>query len=229
MNTKVLGAAFLTQAVTSLASGSILLALVEPGDIGRTMINIADNALLMRANIFGEMITALGIIFLGAVLFVALRKQNEAIALAALGLYVLEAGLLAVSRIAAFALLRVSEGYVAAGQPASMRVMGELAFGPTTFGYTLAMLPFGVGAMLFYYLLYGSGLVPRALSLWGLLTVPLVLIGTLSVLFGNEVPFLIYLPYVPFEFTVGIWFLVSRPGGSRMARSAALIDRAATS
>ena len=44
---KVLGAAFLLQAVTSLTSGMILkLALTVPGDISATMIKIANNAWL---------------------------------------------------------------------------------------------------------------------------------------------------------------------------------------
>ena len=57
---------------------------------------------MMRANILGEIITAAGIIFLGAVLFVTLRNQGEKTALTALGLYILEAVLLAASRMEAF-------------------------------------------------------------------------------------------------------------------------------
>ena len=69
------------------------------------------------------------------------------------------------------------------------------------------MLAFCLGAMLFYYLLYKSGIIPRALSLWGLITVPLALTGTLFAIFGYEVPFFVYLPYAPFEFVIGVWIL----------------------
>ena len=41
------------------------------------MVNIANHTWLMRANILSEMISAVGVIFLGAILFVTLRKQNE--------------------------------------------------------------------------------------------------------------------------------------------------------
>jgi len=206
---KVLGAAFLLQAVTSLISGLILKqTLIVPGNISETMLKIANNTWLMRANILGEMITALGIIFLGAVLFLTLRKQNEKIALAALGFYILEAALLAASRIEAFSLLRISQEYVAAGNPVYLQTIGNLAFESMNFGYTLLMLPFCLGAILFYYLLYKSGIVPRVLSLWGLITVFPCLIGTLSAIFGYRLPFFIYLPYVPFEFVIGVWILV---------------------
>ena len=206
---KVLGAAFLLQAVTALISGLILkLALTVPGNISETMINIANNAWLMRVNILGEIITALGIIFLGAILFVVLRKQNEKMALVALGFYILEAALLAASRIEAFSLLRISQEYVAAGNPAYLQMIGNLAFESTNFGYTLLMLAFCPGGILFYYLLYKSEVVPRALSLWGLITVFPMLIATLSAILGYELPFLLYFPYVPFEFVIGVWILV---------------------
>lgn len=159
---RVLGAAFLLQAVTALTSGMIMkLALTVPGNISETMIQIANNAWLMSANILGEMITALGIIFLGAILFVTLRKQNENMALVALGFYILEAALLAVSRIEAFSLLRISQEYAATGYPANLLAMGNLAFETMNFGYTLLMLAFCPGGILFYYLLYKSGVVPR--------------------------------------------------------------------
>jgi hypothetical protein len=206
---RVLGVAFLLQAVTSLTSGMILkLALFVPGNISETMIKIANNAWLMRANILGEMITALGIIFLGAVLFVTLRKQNEKMALVALGFYILEAVLLAVSRISAFSLLRISQEYVTTGQPAFLQTIGNLAFESMDFGYTLLMLAFCPGGILFYYLLYKSGIIPRVLSLWGLITVIPCLIATLCALFGYKLPFAVYLPYVPFEFAAGVWILV---------------------
>ena len=206
---RVLGVAFLLQAVTSLISGLILRqALTVPGNISETMIKIANNAWLMRVNILGEIITALGIIFLGAILFVTLRKQNEKIALVALGFYILEAALLAASRIAAFSLLRISQEYVAAGNPAYLQMIGNLAFESTNFGYTLLMLAFCPGGILFYYLLDKSRIVPRVLSLWGLITVFPCLVATLSAVFGYQVPFSVYLPYVPFEFVIGVWILV---------------------
>jgi len=31
---------------------------------------------------------------------------------------------------------------------------------------------------------------------------------TLFAICGHEVPFVVYLPYVPFEFVIGVWILV---------------------
>lgn len=206
---RVLGAAFLLQAVTSLTSGLPLkLALTVPGNIGETMTRIANNALLMRANIFGETITACGIIFLGAVLYIGLRKQNEIMALVGMGLYLLEAALGAASRVEAFSLLRISQEYVTAGPSAYLMTMGNLAYESMRFEYQLAMLAFCAGALLFYPLLDKARIVPRVLSLWGVITLFPVLAATITAIFGLELPFFVYLPYVPFEFAIGIWILI---------------------
>jgi len=206
---RLLGAAFLLQAVTSLGSAMILaLALMVPGDISETMVRIANQPWLMRADILGETITSMGVIFLAAMLFVTLRRDNETMALVALGLYILETTLGAGRIEAASSLLRISQEYVATGHPAHLQTMGKLASDSMDSGLNLLMLPFCAGAILFYYLLYKSGLVPRALSLWGLIAVVVALVGTLLTLSGYKVPFLVYLPYAPFEFTVGVWILV---------------------
>lgn len=208
VRTRVLGIAFLLQALTSIISGAVLLdPLLAPGNISDIMTNIANNPMTMRATIFGDMVTAMGIVFLGAVLFAVLRKQNERIALIALGLYVIEAAILAMSRLAAFSLLRISESF-AVGSSADLSLLGTLALDTMNFGYTLHMLPFCVGAFLFYYLLFQSAAVPRPLALWGLATIPLVSIAILFTTFGYEVPFAVYLPYAPFEFVIGAWILV---------------------
>jgi hypothetical protein len=223
---RLLGAAFLLQAVASLISGLILLQpLIVPGNISDSMTNIANSALQMRASIVVEMITAIGIVMLGSLLFVTLEKQNRNVAQVALGLYLVEAAILAASRIPAFALLRVSQEAVAAGHPANLQTLGNLFYEFQSFGYDLHMLPFALGATLFYYLFYKSGFIPRVLSLWGLIAAPLALIGTLFALLGYDVPMVVFLPNLPFELTIGVWLVVKGIRETEDARSSAMATR----
>ena len=210
---RLLGAAFLLVAVASAVSGLFLapvdmLAPSVSGNISDTMTTIANNALQMRASIVGEMITAIGIVLLGVLLFVTLKKQNGKIALVALGLYLIEAALLAVREILAFSLLRISQESVIAGHPAYLQTLGNLFYESQSFGYWLHMLVFALGATLFYYLFFKSGSIPRVLSLWGLIAAPLAFIGTLFVLLDYKVPLLVFLPNLPFELTIGVWLMV---------------------
>jgi hypothetical protein len=172
------------------------------------MANIANNAFQMRASILVEMITAIGIVMLGALLYATLKRQNRQIALVALGLYITEATILAASRIPAFALLRVSQASTLGGDATYLRTLGNLFYESQSFGYDLHMLPFALGATMFYYLFFRSRSIPRVLALWGLVAAPLALVGTVFTLLGYEVPILVFLPNLPFELGAGLWLLV---------------------
>jgi len=208
---RILGIAFLLQFITSFSSGVFLKAawFVE-GNMKETMLKIAANPTLFKSNILLDMLTALGVAFLGSILYLTLRKQDEKIALTALGFYWLEVALLAVSRMDAFSLLHFSQEYTASSQPAELLFLGQVAYESMDFvGNTLHMLAFCPGGILFYYLLYKSGVVPRWISLWGLVTILPMLIGTFTQMFGYTIPFAFYLPYVPFELVIGLWVAVN--------------------
>ena len=153
---RFLGAAFLLQAIASLAGYSLLENLVTTTGIIDTMTNISNHEFQLRASIVFQLITAIGVVMLGAMLFITLRKQNQNIALTALGLYILEAGLRAVSRIPVFSLMQISQESVAAGHPLDFQILGTLFLEAADFGENLHMVVFGLGATLFYFLLYKS-------------------------------------------------------------------------
>src|SRR5512136_485096 len=78
---RILGLAFLLQFITSLASAMILRATwFVAENMSETLVKIATNSLLMRVNILFDVLTALGIVFLGSMLFITVRKQNEKMA-----------------------------------------------------------------------------------------------------------------------------------------------------
>jgi hypothetical protein len=205
---RFLGAAFLLQAVASVVSTLIQTPLIVPGNIIDSMTNISNNALQMRASIVGEMIAVIGIVMLGVLLYVTLKKQNGKIALVALGLYLVVAAIIAVSRIAAFSLLRISQESVIAGHPVHLQTLGNLFYELQDFGYFLHMLPYTLGATMFYYLFYKSGFIPRVLNLFGFVAAPLAFIGTLFDLFGYDVPMVVFFPNLPFDLGIGLWLMV---------------------
>lgn len=207
---RVLGVAFLFQFITSFTSGVLLRPLwFVDGDVAKSLLNIAESPWLLRVCMLLDMLTALGVIFLGAILFTTLRKQGEKMALTGLGFYILEGALLAASQMATFPLLGLSQEFAAAGQGADWLLPAKLALDSMDFaGMTLPMVAFVAGAIPFYYLLDQARLVPRPLSLWGLITVIPFLLGTPLAILGYEFPFILYVPYVPFELVIGVWILV---------------------
>ena len=172
------------------------------------MRNISENQMQLLGSITGEMFTAIGIVMLGVLMYAILKSINRDIALIGMGLYIVEAAILAISRIPVYALLQLSKESVTSGYPASLQTLANLCYEAQEFGYTMHMLFFSLGATLFYYLFHRSGYLPKFLSIWGLIAAPLAFFGTLIMLFGYDVPIAVFMPNFPFELTIGVWLLV---------------------
>ncbi len=212
---RILGLAFLIQFVTSFTCGVFVLPMATgvksfgaPGNIGQTMATIAGNAGLIHLNIVMELFTAAGVIFLGAVLYSTVRRQHEALALTAFGLYVLEGVLLAVKMLVLFALLVQSQRFIAAGSPASFEPAANLLHEVMAYSSKMLNFAFCLGGTIFYALLLKARTVAWPLSLWGLLGAQGVFAGVLFGLFGFKAPIFLYIPYIPFELVIGLWILV---------------------
>ncbi len=206
--TAALGIALLLQAITSLVSGGILFApLVDKNDIGKTMINIAQNQFKADLSMFLDIVTALGIVWLAVLFFSLLRKVNQVWATTALALYMLEASILVMSKIAGYALIQVSDTYSINGDNA-LKVIGQLLLQVKDFSYSIHMIPCGIGAILFYYLLIKSETLPSWIPIWGLVAIIPVLLGTVLRTYGVEVPIAVMFPYIPFEFFAGAFILI---------------------
>jgi len=212
---RLLGVMFIIVAVASLLSGLLLGSLNytpmgPPDNISEIMTNISDNPTTMQMSIVGELITAIGIVLLALLLYTTLKKQNKIIALWAFGLWIGEAIMLAVREISAFALLYTSQEYVKAGAPDSsyFQTLGGLFYESTQFGYSVLMVFYCLGGILFYYLFLKSKYVPKVLPLWGILVASLGFIGTLFVLLDYNVPMYVFLPILPFELAIGVWLMV---------------------
>ena len=207
---RLLGAAFLLQASGSLIGGLIRDSIIGTGDITDSMTNISKNASLIRVSIATEMITAFGIVLLGALLYLILKKQDMKIALVALGLYLIEVAAIVISSTALFALLCISQESVVAGHPDFLQTLGTLflEIHEFTFG-SLLMFFFTLGATLFYYLFYKSGYLPQGLALFGLLVALLSLINNIILLTINIYTpiFAVLILNLPFELGTGLWLL----------------------
>ena len=79
---RILGFAFLFQFITSFSSGVFLKAAwFVPDNMSATLLKIANTPWLLRTNIFVDMLTAVGVTFLGVMLYLALLFIIIAIAL----------------------------------------------------------------------------------------------------------------------------------------------------
>jgi hypothetical protein len=160
---------------------------------------------------------------LGVAMYMAAGHINKTMAIIALSFYIFEAILLAVSQVFVFGLVKVSQLYLTGGY-AGLESLGNVLLSCKDFTGKIAMIPFGLGAILFYYLLMEAKIIPKWLALWGLVTAPFILVGVPLSAFGVKVPIILLAPYVPFEFFTGIYILIKYRKKSLAAFGGSSID-----
>ena len=157
-----------------------------------------------------EVIVALAGIGTAVVLFTVLKKQNEGAALGLVAARVLEASTLFLG--VAFLLSIVTLRQAGAGADALVTSNVLVTLYDRIFLLGGSFLP-AVDDLLLGFLLYKSRLVPRALSLIGIVGGPVLIAGFLAVIFGvigPDAPLraLSALPVFLFELSLGIWLIV---------------------
>ena len=168
----------------------------------------------MRISNLLALVDSIGIVVLGALFYIVFNRQYEIIALVALRFFLAESITLAVSKIGGFALLPLSREFVEAGAPESsyFQTLGDfLYYGVDRHGTRIHVLFFCLGGILWYSMFLKSGVIPQALSLWGLVAVSLLLIPVLLQPYDRDFTHPIMavgLLYLPFELVLGVWLIV---------------------
>ncbi len=154
-----------------------------------------------------EIIVALAGIGTAVVLFPVLKKQNEAAALGLVASRVLEASTIFVG--VAFILSIVTLRQTGAGAGALVTSHALATLYDRIFLQGQSFMPV-VDDLLLGFLLYQSRLVPRGLSLIGIVGGPILLAGYLAVLFGligTSQASITAVPVALFEFSLGVWLI----------------------
>jgi len=157
-----------------------------------------------------EIIVALAGIGTAVVLYPVLRKQNKSAALSLVAARILESGTIFVG--VAFILSIVTLRQAGAGADALATSHALAALYDRIFLLGQSFMP-AICDLLLGFLLYQSRLVPRGLSLIGIVGGPVLLIGYFAILFsliGQHAPLagLFAIPVALFEFSLGIYLVV---------------------
>jgi hypothetical protein len=157
-----------------------------------------------------EIIVALAGIGTAVVLFPILKKQNESAALGLVAARILESGTIFVG--VAFLLSIVTLRKAGAGTDALGTAHALVALYNRIFLLGQSFMP-AICDLLLGFLLYTSRLVPRRLSLLGIVGGPILIAGYIAVLFGligqhGPLAGLSALPVALFEFSLGVWLVV---------------------
>jgi len=186
-----------------------------------SIINSQDYLLLVSANdnnlILGGvfiLFSALSIAAIPIILFPILSKHNETIAIGYIVARIIEAVVLIIIALSSLLILSLGREYVKVKSPMAnnFETLGLLLHSLGTWSQLFSIIIFGFGAMLFYFILYQSKLIPRFLSIWGLIGAPLHLIGGLVCIFGMSltsiVSTILLTPITLNEIVLAIWLII---------------------
>jgi Domain of unknown function (DUF4386) len=157
-----------------------------------------------------EIIVALAGISTAVVLFPVLKKQNEEAALGLVAARILESGTIFVGVAFILSIVTMRQAGVGAGALGTSYALITLY--DRIFLLGQSFMP-AICDMLLGFLLYKARLVPRALSLIGIIGAPLLIVGYIAILFGvieriSPLALLSAVPVAMFEFSLGIWLVV---------------------
>ena len=143
-----------------------------------------------------------------------LRKHSETLALGYIVFRLFEAVLFVLVDITKLSLIKVSQLYLVAesSNAAMLESIGATIQGWNEWAWVFYVLIFGFGALIFYVALYQSKLLPRWISIWGLIAIVMMMTSALLAMFAVELPDAIFgLLVVPIgvqEMVMAVWLIV---------------------
>ena len=203
----IVGACFLFSNIIFLTGA---FAFVEP------IVNAPDYLAIASPNrirlIIGALMEILnGVAYLGIAVFMysIFKERFESLALGYIGFRVIEFVMQILSDLSPMALISLSEEYLKAGSPAgsSLEAVGSLLLAGRFWAFQMVSITLVLGAFLFYIMLYRMRLIPRWISIWGLVAAAAVIVNTVMDMLGYP-PGNLGILMLLNEVFLGIWLIV---------------------
>lgn len=207
---RLAGLTYLVVIITPLIS----LIFIDPiinvtGDLAATLINIIENETLYRIAITMDLLMYIGVTLLALTLYKVLKPINSFLAKLALFYRVTEAiiGIIAVLSYTVVLLILKAENFLIFDKSqlyALAEVVQNFYWQTTIFIFVFL----AIGSILCFYLFLKSNYIPKALSIWGIISYSLVLIGALiSLIFSGNIYMILGSQTILFEIVIGVWLL----------------------
>ena len=205
--TRLVGTFFLVSNVAFILGAVIFL---EP------ILSATDPLAIMSANrakiILGallELINAFAYLGIAVLVFPILRRRYESLALGYVAFRILEFVMQILADMSPLALLSLSDTLVGSASldASSFQAAGMSLLAMREWAFQMISITFGSGALVFYSMLYNTKLIPRFISIWGLIGAAVVLLNTLAEMFGVSLPNLGFLMLLN-ELFLGVWLIV---------------------
>ncbi|AWB44697.1 DUF4386 domain-containing protein [Paenibacillus sp. CAA11] len=204
---RVVGVLFLLSTTAFLIGSGMMDPILHRTDI---LTHTDPNRTSMLAGVFLELINAVAVAGIAMLLQPILKRYNEAFAMGYFASRIMESVLLILSLIGPLVLIMLSKQSIHIGTSGDsyMQTLGHLAVQVHFMLFEIAMFVLSVGSLLFCYILYDSKLVPRWLSIIGLIGYTGLLASSCLSIAGLDIGSVLYIPGAIFEIVLPIWLIV---------------------
>ena len=210
---RIVGVLFMLATVMGVASALVLLQPILTAPDYLVKFSENENKVIIGAIL--DLIGAGAFVGIAVVILPIFEKHNKSIALGYVIARSFEAVPFIIANTLLISLLALGQEYVRAQAPdvAYFQTCGALLL--AAYDWTQLLGPrilASLAGMPFYYLLYQSKLIPRWLSVWGLVGAPLYLASGLLPMFGldpsSTISTLLFLPTALNEMVLAVWLVV---------------------
>lgn len=206
---RMAGILFLLQMVAAVISHSVLLVPLLRGE--HFLTDVAAHETKVTVAMLLDLVTGASVFGISVILYPILKKHSELIALWYVGLRLTEWVIALIGGMFLLTVLTISKDYVQPGrlETSSLQTLAEYLLNARGSIRNLMLLCFCLSAVMFYYLLFKSRLLPRFISIWGLLGVILLFGEIVSGTFGSSLGGIwIMIPMGLNEIFLGVWLIV---------------------
>jgi uncharacterized membrane protein len=182
MTAVVAGVVFIIATVAQVAGVIVVRPILDAEDY---LASIAANESQVFLSALLQFIGAVSCAGIALALYPVLRNYNHGLAMGSVGFRVIEGTLHVLIAVCLLMLVTLSEEAVragATGSPAYL-VPGEVLKAGRDWLAPVAVLSFGFGGLMYYWVFFQSRLIPRWLSAWGLVGVVSVMLSGVLVMF----------------------------------------------
>jgi hypothetical protein len=206
-NAIIVGILFLIAMVSSLLGGGILESILNAPNY---LSNISADKIQVIIGVSLELVNGIAVMCIAVMLFSILKQHNESLALGYVGFRIIESILCIISAITPLLLIMLSQEYLKTETSDDSYLQSSgilLKTLRSDLAEILIPLFFSLGALLFYYLLYKSKLIPRFISVWGFIGA-IFIFALIFLEAGLVLNLILVLPIILNEIFLGIWLIV---------------------
>jgi len=177
--------------------------------------NAYPNRVIVIIGILLEYISALSVVLIPVFLFPILKRHNEVLALGYVGFRLIEAVLLSIAQFYKLSLVNLSQTYLTKGgvEASYFQNIGgsiQSAIYWVDHSGLIYLIAFVIGTLILNLAFYKSKLIPRWLSIWGLLSAVAILTASVMVTFDLflGLAMILIMPIAFQEQVMAIWLIV---------------------